>query len=74
MVIPLIAECCGYDSEEMKTALKLKFLRTGDDKNGLVRVRSTADLSVDEMTEFIEQIRRLAAEMGCAIPSPGEVG
>jgi len=29
--------------------------------------------SAAEMTEFIEEIRRLAAEMGCAIPSPGEI-
>jgi len=73
VVIPLIAECCGYDPEEMKTALKLKFLRAGDDVNGLARVRSTADLSTAEMTEFIEQVRRLAAEMGCAIPAPNEI-
>jgi hypothetical protein len=73
-VIPILAKHCGYDDEEMKTALKLRFLRDGDGEvNGLPRVRSTADLTTAEMTEFIDRIRQLAAEMGCSIPSPNEV-
>jgi len=74
VVIPVLAEHCGYDAEEMKTALKLRFLRDGDGElKGLPRVRSTADLTTAEMTEFIDNIRRLATEMGCSIPSPNEV-
>jgi hypothetical protein len=74
VVIPVLAEHCGYDPEEMKTALKLRFVRDGDGEvNGLPRVRSTADLTTAEMTEFIDRIRQLAAEMGCSIPSPSEV-
>ncbi len=71
-VIPLLAEHCGYEMEEMKDALKFKFLRTHDDGN-LPTVRRTRDLTTAEMTNFIEQCRRLGAEMGCVIPSPGEV-
>jgi hypothetical protein len=74
VVIPLLAEHCGYDAEEMKAALKMRFLRAHDgEKEGLPRTRSTSDLSTEEMTEFIDSVRRLAAEMGCSIPSPGEV-
>lgn len=74
VVIPILAKHCGYDDEEMKTALKLRFLRCGDSEvNGLPRVRSTADLTTAEMAEFIDRIRQLAAEMGCSIPSPNEV-
>jgi hypothetical protein len=70
VVIPILAEHLGYDHIEMKDALKWRFLQTHQDK--LPTVRSTAELSTAEMTEFIEQIRRLAAELGCDIPSPGE--
>jgi len=74
VVIPLLAEHCGYDAEEMKTALKLRFLRNADGEvKELPRVRSTADLSTAEMTEFIDRIRQLASEIGCSIPSPTEV-
>ena len=61
VVIPLIAECCGYEPDEMKSALKYRFLRVSDEAeaHGLHRVRSTADLST--------------AEMGCAIPAPNEI-
>jgi len=73
VVIPLLAGHCGYDAEEMKTALKLRFLRREGEAHGLARVSSTADLSTEEMTEFIDNVRRLATEIGCSIPSPNEV-
>ena len=71
VVIPTLAEHLGYDQVEMKQALKWRFLQVHHDK--LPTVRYTAELDTAEMTEFIEQIRRLAAELGCDIPSPGEV-
>lgn len=72
VVIKLLAEHCGYDPEEMRDALKWRFLRTHEGGD-LPAVRSVADLDTAEMTEFIEQIRRLAAELGCVIPDPGEI-
>lgn len=51
-----MAEHCGYEPEEMHDAL----------------VRSTAKLNTAEMTEYIEQCRRLAAEMSIYIPDPNE--
>jgi hypothetical protein len=74
VVIPLLAECCGYEDEEMHDALKHRFLRDrANEKGGLVLVKSSAALNTAEFTEYIEQCRRLAAEMGVAIPDPGAV-
>lgn len=79
VVIPLLAEHCGYDDEGMHEALKWKFLQVRGQEietraswTTLPTVRSTTDLDTAEFTEYIEQCRRLAAEMGVAIPSPGE--
>lgn len=72
VVIHLLAEHCGYEQEEMHDALKQKFLRIHDDTE-LPTVRSTASLNTAEFTEYIEQARRLAAEMGVYIPDPGQV-
>ena len=80
VVVPLLAEHCGYEIEEMHEALKWRFLQTHAGPNEfetkatwvkLPTVRSTADLDTAEFTEYIESVRRLAAEMGVSIPSPG---
>ena len=52
--------------------MKMKFLRIHEDTD-LPSVRSTAKLSTVEFAEYVEQVRRLAAEMGCYIPDPGGV-
>ncbi len=73
-VIAIFADSLGYEPEELHEALKWQFLRTHSDKPDLPSVRSTTDLDTAEFTEYIEQIRRFAAEKhGCIIPSPGEV-
>jgi hypothetical protein len=72
-VIPLMAESCGYEDEEMHDALKHQFLRDREnEKAGLVLVKSSADLNTAEFTEYVEKCRRLAAELGVVIPDPGE--
>lgn len=71
VVIPLLAEHCGYEPEEMKDALKLKFLRIHNDTD-LPTVRRTRDLTTAEMAEFVRQCQHLAAELGVYIPDPGE--
>lgn len=70
VVVALLAEDCGYDPEEMHEALKWKFLQRHDVP--LPTVRSTASLNTAEFTAYIEQCRRLGAEMGVVIPSPNE--
>ena len=72
VVLKLFAEFLGYEPEELKDALKFKFLRTHTDGD-LPGVRRTRDLNTAEFTEFVEQCRRLAAGMGLDIPSPNEV-
>lgn len=72
VVIPLFAESQGYENEEMHEALKFKFLQKHTDTE-LPTVGSTADLDTGQFTEYIEKVRRLAAEYGCVIPDPGAV-
>jgi hypothetical protein len=72
VVIALFAEHCGYSAEEMHDALKWQLLQKHE-QGVLPTVRSTADLSVDEFTEYVEQSRMLAAGMGVVIPGPEEV-
>ena len=72
VVIALFAEHCGYDAEEMHESLKMRFLRKHD--GPIETVRSTTDLSIEEFTQYVEDCRKLAAEMGCVIPDPGQVG
>lgn len=71
-VVALLAEHCGYESEEMHDALKQKFLAAHTD-SALPTVRSSAKLNTAEFSEYVEQCRRMAAEMGIYIPDPGEV-
>jgi hypothetical protein len=77
VVIPLLAEHIGDDTEAVHRALGNEFLQrhieveTQASWKRLTTVRSTADLDTAEFTEYIEQCRRLGAEMGVVIPSPG---
>lgn len=71
-VVALLAEHCGYEPEEMHAALKMKFLRQYEDQ-ALPSIRSTTDLDTAEFANYIEQVRRLAAEMGVVIPDPSDV-
>ena len=81
VVVALLAEHCGYDDpEEMHHALRHRFLLIHNDpietlhgKTSLQGARSTAKLTTAEFSEYMEQARRLAAEMGVVIPSPGEI-
>jgi hypothetical protein len=70
-VIPLIAEHCGYEPEEIHSALKERFLRDrANEVNGMVKIRSTSSLNTAEFTDYLESCRRLAAELGVVIPDP----
>ena len=71
VVIPLLAEHCGYEAEEIHDALKWQFLQAHEG-GPLPTVMSTAGLDTAAFTEYIEQCRRLAASMGVVIPNPGE--
>ncbi len=68
--VTLMAEFCGYSNTEMHEALKFRFLRMVDE-HGFETTQSTRDLSVQEFTAYVEQVRQLAAEHGVVIPDPG---
>jgi hypothetical protein len=72
----MIAYEMGISDEEAHDFLKAKFNK----KTIVVKekeyevIRSTTDLSTIEMEDFLEQVRRWAAEdLNCVIPLPGEV-
>lgn len=71
-IVPLLAEHCGYDLDEMKEALKIKFLSIHAD-GPLPTVRRTRDLSTKEFADFCERCQRLGAELGVSIPSPRDI-
>lgn len=72
VVIKLIAEELGYDSDELHEALKWKFLKVNNPK--LPTVRSTAKLSTVEFMDYIDQIVRFASqELNIIIPDASEV-
>ena len=71
VVIPLLASEIGYTQDEMHEALKAKFLSQEDLTHGLVKVRSSAKLSVAEFGEYLETVTLWAAEkLGVVIPQP----
>lgn len=76
VVIPLFAEHCGYEFDEMKDALALKLLphELVDMDTGEVRIvpGHTSQLNVKEFNDLIERAQRLGAEMEIYIPDPGE--
>lgn len=71
VVVPLLAEHCGYTHDEMHDALKLKFLSREDMSKGLIRVGSTAKLNTLEFADLVDRVALWAAEdFGVVIPLP----
>lgn len=77
VVIPLFAEHCGYDFEDMKDALALELLpvEVTNMKTGKVTVvpGHTSTLTTARFNDLIERAQRLGAEMNLYIPDPGEM-
>lgn len=75
VVVKLIAAHCGYDPDEMHEALKYKFLSDKSlDANGLVKIGSSAALSVDEFITYTNRIVMWAAQhLQVYIPDPNQV-
>jgi hypothetical protein len=84
IVIPDIAEACGYDPtdeaecESVHEAMAWKFLRIADHPEfGYPRRRSTAknDMTQDEMSAYIDQVIEYAEReiVGCVIRRPEDV-
>lgn len=76
VVIPLFAEHCGNDVEEMKEILALKLLpreiidRTTGESS--IVPGHTSKLTKQEFDDLILRAQQLGAEMGIYVPDPGE--
>lgn len=71
VVIELLSKELGYDKDEMHEILKYKFLQSN--AMGMPYVKSTTKLSTGEFEEYLEKIRRWAAEfLNINIPLPNE--
>ena len=80
VVLRLISEETGYDTEELHNIFKGMFLREaaeitkGDKRVVIPYIKSTRDLDTKEFDEYIEKIKRWAAmELSLYIPDPNEV-
>lgn len=75
VVLKIVSEFTGYTSDESHEAMKMLFLKKHSEKGYPDTVRSTTSLNTSEMEEYLENIRRFAAEKlnGAYIPLPGEV-
>jgi hypothetical protein len=72
--VPLIAEHCGYDKQEMHELLAMRFLRMADDPvTGSPRRRHTPETDTKDFSDYVDACIRLAAELGVYIPEAGEV-
>ena len=74
VVVPLIAEHCGYEKDEMHELLAMRFLRIEDDPlTGSTRRKHTPDTDTKEFSDYTESCIRFGTELGVYIPAPGEV-
>ena len=71
VVVELLAKELGYDKDEIHEILKYKFLQSN--AMGMPYVKSTTKLSTGEFEDYLEKIRRWAAEfLNINIPLPNE--
>ena len=74
VVIKLIGEYCGYDTDDMHEALAMKFLRIEDCPiTGAPRRKRTPKTNTAEFAAYVDQCIRFGAELGVVIPEPGMV-
>lgn len=72
VVIKMLSDWAGYEPEEMHEALKDRFLAMPDARTGLRVSHSTAKMTTEKFSEYIEAVKRFAAENGVNIPEPGQ--
>ena len=75
VVYEVIARHTGYSSDQVHDLMRYQFLRVEDGRTpGLYTITSTAKLSKDEFSTYIEEIKLWASEfLSVYIPSPDEV-
>ena len=75
VIVKILSDELGYSREEMHQALKFKFLRIAkEERNGLPKIGSTAELDIPSFENYCETIRNWAlTDLNIKIPLPGEV-
>ena len=76
VVVKLVSVETGYDKEEAQEVLKSMFLRTRYQIKGIWvdGMKSTTKLSNQEMTDYIDEVKRFASSsLSLYIPDPNEV-
>ena len=75
VVYEVIARHTGYTGDQVHDLMRYKFLRVEDGRTpGMYTITSTAVLTKDEFSEYVDQIKQFAAEfLGCYVPEAGEV-
>lgn len=74
VVVPMLADHCGYEKAEMHELLAMKFLRIEDDPiTGSPRRKHTPETETVEFAAYVDACIRLAAELDLVIPEPNEV-
>jgi hypothetical protein len=72
VVLEILSKELGYDQDELHEILKYKFLKI-ESTLGMEYIRSTTKLTTGEFEEYLEKIKRWAAEfLGINIPNPNE--
>lgn len=73
VVLSLIYDHTGHTPEELHEAFKWKFLKRFN-SDGLEFAKSTTELTTGEMMEYVENIKKFAAEeLDIVIPDPDGV-
>jgi hypothetical protein len=72
VVLKMLSNYTGYTVGELHALLKSELLFCEFDQNG-EPIESTADLSSKQFTEYVEECRRFAADLGVDVPDPRSV-
>ena len=78
VIVRMLSAYCGYTKDETHSALKYKFASFKPTMSSfgseLPRIESTAKMSTERFNEYIEEIKRWAAEdLSMYIPDPEEM-
>lgn len=73
VVLPLLSNWCGFTPDEMHDSLRVKFLRSTNEKFDLEEISSTTSLTTAEFENYMTKIREWASSYaGVFIPEPNE--
>ena len=73
VIVGILSDHTGFTPDELHDCLKYKFLSEEDVRTGLVKTKSTSELSTLEFESYLTQIRTWAStDLHCFIPLPNE--